>query len=211
MASDLKPIEHRFEKLEAYPLSVGNEIDSDPSFTEAKRNIARALIHGQLKAYGRKNSDMTVDGEWNYSEIPIESWEIDQISWDRDHLNSQQYVASSLPEIFAIRVKTAELLELFPGEGASDDLEILGAPTNPDTGATSEESGYTTPYIELIKQAIKHHQISDTNQPKKQPLVDWLMNQSIEGEKVSGNLAKPMATFLRLPKMQKGRAAKIKK
>jgi hypothetical protein len=35
-------------------------------------------------------------------------------------------------------------------------------------------------------------------------LVDWFMDQDVDGEPVSGNLAKAMATIIRLPLSQGG-------
>lgn len=63
---------------------------------------------------------------------------------------------------------------------------------------------YTTPYLELIKAAIAEFQITENDQSKKECLVDWFKEQQVEGEPVSDNLAKAMATIMRLPASQRG-------
>ena len=67
-----------------------------------------------------------------------------------------------------------------------------------------EPSDYTTPYLELIKAAIAEFQITESDQSKKECLVDWFKEQQVEGEPVSDNLAKAMATIMRLPASQRG-------
>jgi hypothetical protein len=67
-----------------------------------------------------------------------------------------------------------------------------------------EPTDYTTPYLDLIQRAIAENRIDDCDQSKKEVLVDWFMDQDIEGEPVSGNLAKAMATIIRLPSSQRG-------
>ena len=54
-ARDLTPIEHRFEKLKGYPLSV-----EDENFSDAKFEVAKVLAHGHLRAYGREGSAPTI-------------------------------------------------------------------------------------------------------------------------------------------------------
>jgi hypothetical protein len=67
-----------------------------------------------------------------------------------------------------------------------------------------EPTEYTTPYLELIKRAISENRITDMDQSKKEALVDWFMDQHIEGEPLSANLAKAMATIIRMPSSQRG-------
>ena len=100
-------------------------------------------------------------------------------------------------DYIAVRLKTADLLRVFPAKNSP-------APSAP------ARTGYTTPYLDLLERAIEEFQISATNQPKKFELENWLRNQTVDGEKLSGRLAGAMATLLRLPEMQKGRAAKLK-
>jgi hypothetical protein len=63
---------------------------------------------------------------------------------------------------------------------------------------------YTTPYLELMQAAIAHFGISPGNQGKKECLMDWFLEQEIEGERLSNKLADAMATLIRLPFAQRG-------
>ena len=58
---------------------------------------------------------------------------------------------------------------------------------------------YTTPYLDLMQAAIAKFGITAEDQGKKDCLVDWFLEQQIEGEPVSNKLADAMATLIRLP------------
>lgn len=68
---------------------------------------------------------------------------------------------------------------------------------------------YTTPYLELMRAAIAHFAITAENQGKKDCLVDWFLEQEIEGDPVSNMLAGAMATLIRLPSAQRGGAKRV--
>ncbi len=68
---------------------------------------------------------------------------------------------------------------------------------------------YTTPYLELMQAAIVHFGITAEGQGKKECLVDWFLEQQIEGEPVSNKLADAMATLIRLPSAQRGGARRV--
>jgi hypothetical protein len=72
-----------------------------------------------------------------------------------------------------------------------------------------EAPPYTTPYLELMQSAIAHFGISPGNQSKKECLMDWFLEQQIEGEPVSNKLADAMATLIRLPSAQRGGAKRV--
>ncbi|MFC3119905.1 hypothetical protein ACFOHS_22590, partial [Jhaorihella thermophila] len=72
--------------------------------------------------------------------------------------------------------------------------------------AGTDTAPYTTPYLELMRAAIAHFGITAENQGKKDCLVDWFLEQEIEGEPVSNKLADAMATLIRLPSAQRGGA-----
>jgi hypothetical protein len=44
---------------------------------------------------------------------------------------------------------------------------------------------------------------------KKENLSDWFLEQPIEGERISRNLADAMATLIRLPSAQRGGAKRV--
>jgi hypothetical protein len=58
---------------------------------------------------------------------------------------------------------------------------------------------YTTPYIELMFQAIQEHRITESNQSKKEFLTEWFLSKSTPQTQISKNKAELMATFIRLP------------
>ena len=68
---------------------------------------------------------------------------------------------------------------------------------------------YTTPYLELMQAAIAKFAITPEDQGKKDCLVDWFLEQQIEGEPVSNKLADAMATLIRLPSAQRGGAKRV--
>lgn len=74
-------------------------------------------------------------------------------------------------------------------------------------GATT----YTTPYLDLMQAAIAYFGIAAGNQGKKDCLVDWFLEQQVEGEPVSKKLADAMATLVRLPSAQRGGAKRVPK
>jgi hypothetical protein len=68
---------------------------------------------------------------------------------------------------------------------------------------------YTTPYLELMQEAITHFGLTAQRQEKKEVLSDWFRRQHVEGEPVSSNLAQAMATLIRLPSAQRGGAKRV--
>jgi hypothetical protein len=61
------------------------------------------------------------------------------------------------------------------------------------------DSDYSTPYIDLMWQAIGEFQITSENQPIKETLVEWFLAKEIDGQKVSSVTAEYLASFVRLP------------
>ena len=82
--------------------------------------------------------------------------------------------------------------------------DYLPEPMRPAHGAA--DAIYTTPYLDLMQAAITHFGISPGNQCKKDCLMDWFLEQQIEGEPVSNKLADAMSTLIRLPSAQRGGA-----
>ena len=85
-------------------------------------------------------------------------------------------------------------------------------PAQPGVAAAavaSEEVPYTTPYLVLMQEAIRHFGITDQRQEKKDCLVDWFLDHEVEGEPISRNLAEAMATLVRLPAAQRGGAKRV--
>ncbi len=85
-----------------------------------------------------------------------------------------------------------------------EDLKQIYFEEKDKAFTTKYVTGYTSPYIELMKQAIIKNKISKSKQGKKESLTDWFMNQSSTDVPISKNMAKMMATIIRLPESQKG-------
>jgi len=74
----------------------------------------------------------------------------------------------------------------------------------PEVGvAEIADAAYTTPYLELMQQAIAELGISAANQPKKDTVMEWF-RQKAGGASLSENHIRHLATFVRLPHSQKG-------
>lgn len=75
----------------------------------------------------------------------------------------------------------------------------------PEVGVAGiADLGYTTPYLQLMQQAVADLGISNDNQPIKDNVVDWFRGQKINGVPLSDNHIRHLATFVRLPNVQKG-------
>jgi hypothetical protein len=72
-----------------------------------------------------------------------------------------------------------------------------------------DQTNYTTPYLELMQEAIRHFGLTDMRQEKKEVLLDWFRTQRVEGKTLSSNLADAMATLIRLPSAQRGGAKRM--
>jgi hypothetical protein len=71
---------------------------------------------------------------------------------------------------------------------------------------TASPMAYTTPYLQLMQEAIASFGLSERCQDKKANIVDWLMRKEVDGEPISQNLADAIATLIRLPASQRGGA-----
>ncbi len=121
--------------------------------------------------------------EWRLGEFNFCRWELTGPSW--------QYIQIEVPE-FMVKA-------IWP------DDEQVAAPTAQETATKP----YTTPYLELMQEAISRFGLSVSNQSKKENLSDWFIEQQIEGEPLSRNLANAMATLIRLPGAQRGGARRV--
>ena len=85
--------------------------------------------------------------------------------------------------------------------------DYIPEPMRPAHGAA--DAIYTTPYLDLMQEVISHFDLCDSHQEKKDVLVDWFLEQQVEGEPVSKKLADAMATLVRLPSAQRGGAKRV--
>jgi hypothetical protein len=85
-----------------------------------------------------------------------------------------------------------------------DDVKAHGDGPKTELESNKDVPEYTTPYIELMWQAIDHFKISNDNQPIKDNLVEWFLSQEIAGQKISRATAEYLASFVRLPASRLG-------
>jgi hypothetical protein len=76
----------------------------------------------------------------------------------------------------------------------------------PERREALQTTEYRSPYLDLLDQVIAKLRITEENQPKKEVLVNWFREKTIEDEPISENLASAMATLVRLPASQRGGA-----
>jgi hypothetical protein len=78
-------------------------------------------------------------------------------------------------------------------------------PPPPEVGvAEIDDAAYTTPYLELMRQAIAELGISAANQPKKDTVMEWFRGRKVGEVPLSENHIGYLASFVRLPHSQKG-------
>lgn len=121
--------------------------------------------------------------EWRCGEFNFSSWDLTGPSW--------QYIQIEVPD-FMVKA-------MWP-----DD-----APEPAETPREPTAISYTTPYLELMQEAIVHFGLTDDYQSKKENLSDWFFGKQIEGEPISRNIANSMATLVRLPSAQRGGAKRV--
>ena len=169
---------------------------------EAETELLVALRDGDLLAQGRYTEERT-HGWGNggsssgfglhsgyHTSIRPEQWREGKYSFGR--LTARDW------EFIDIRVARFLVKAIWP-----DYVPEVRPATGTDTVP------YTTPYLELMQAAIAKFGITPEDQGKKDCLVDWFLEQQIEGEPVSNKLADAMATLIRLPSAQRGGAKRV--
>lgn len=122
--------------------------------------------------------------EWRAGEFDAKALVLTGPSW--------QYIHIQVPD-FMVKVIWPD----WPGSDEVPDVPPLAA------------AAYTTPYLELMQEAIRHFGLTALRQEKKEVLSDWFRTQLIEGEPISRNIANSMATLIRLPSAQRGGAKRV--
>ncbi|MFY9210143.1 MAG: hypothetical protein WAO69_03360 [Aestuariivita sp.] len=170
---------------------------------EAQKDLLVALRDGDLLAQGRFTETRTGWAEGlesgfglhsgYHTSIRPEQWREGQYSPYYDRLTARDW------EFIEIRMPRFLVKAIWP--------DYVPEVVRPADGA--EVPPYTTPYLELMQAAIAHFGIAPGNQSKKECLMDWFLEQQIEGEPVSKKLADAMATLIRLPSAQRGGAKRM--
>jgi hypothetical protein len=168
---------------------------------EAENELLVALRDGDLIAQGRYTEDRP--NGWGYgassgfglhsgyhSSIRPEQWREGQCHLGRLTARDWEFIDIRMPRFLVKAIWPDYVPEVRPAAG-------------------TDAVPYTTPYLELMQAAIAKFGITAEDQGKKDCLVDWFLEQEIEGEPVSNKLADAMATLIRLPSAQRGGAKRV--
>ena len=215
-------IEH-VDRIEAYEFEqafyrvvMGDEtirIAARPPAEETRRypseqsvdGLLMALRDGYVRATGRRSTTRRqgcADGHdvWRLHAtdptlITTDEWRAGEFDADALVLTgpSWQYIHIQVPDFMGRAIWPD-----WPGSDAVPGVPHLAAPA------------YTTPYLELMHEAIRNFGLTALRQEKKEVLSDWFRTQRVEGEPLSKNLADAMATLIRLPSAQRGGAKRTR-
>ena len=170
--------------------------------SEAENELLVALRDGDLLAQGRYTEERP--NGWGYASssgfglhsgyhtsIRPEQWREGRFYSDRLTARDWEFIDIRMPRFLVKAIWPDYVPEVVRTTEGSDVIP------------------YTTPYLELMQVAIARFGITAKRQEKKECLVDWFLEQQIEGEFISKNLADSMATLVRLPSAQRGGAKRM--
>ena len=207
----IEQIEAHDHALRVYRAIHGNdalEMGDLPLTEEMKRTVRRktldglllALRDGYVRATGRRSS---TPGFMPRSES--EAWRlhasdstlITTADWCEGEFSAlDDSLTGKTWQFIQIEVPDFMVKAIWP-----DQAPVVLRPATDDI-----MTQYTTPYLELMQEAIAHFAITPQRQEKKESLAAWFRAQKAEGKFVSSNLANSMATLIRLPTAQRGGA-----
>lgn len=171
---------------------------SDSPDEAAKEQLIESLYGGEIVATGRIAAPVELLDKRARRKIPARFWGYANVNWDESFASgggeSYDNIALSRDGVTALWSRG----ESDSAEGSTDSIADA-VHNGPDA-----DSGYTAPYLELMRRAIEHFEITETHQPMTKELEDWFVRQSVNGKEVSDNLARAMATLVRLPESQRG-------
>ena len=190
-------------ELGAYPSVDG--IARSPSLTlSAIDGLLLALRDGYVRATGRRS---TTKG--SCATVGVETWRLHATDpslittdeWRSGDFDSGRLVLTGLPwQYIQIEVPDFMVKAIWPNWPECDA---------PRPSLEHAASDYTTPYLELMQEAIAGFGLTQQRQEKKECLADWFRSKKVEGEFVSSNLSNAMATLIRLPTAQRGGAKRV--
>jgi hypothetical protein len=161
------------------------------------------LRMGLIRATGRRSDTRQgSSGRWQsqrYKQHSKMREYIDREFWDRAIFIKSAYFNTARSE----HSEYTDLMLVLDDcrEQLAEDVAAHGTIENkPEV----PESEYSTPYIDLMWRAIDEFKISTQNQPIKDNLVEWFLNQEIAGQKISQATANYLASFVRLPESRTG-------
>ena len=167
--------------------------------SQGRTELLVALRDGDLIAQGRYTEDRTGWPEGTSSGFGLHSGYHTSIrpeQWREGRYEHHRLTARDW-EFIDIRIPRFLVKAIWP--------DYIPEGLRPASGMAP----YTTPYLELMQAAIARFGITAEAQGKKDCLVDWLLEQQIEGEPISNKLADAMATLIRLPSAQRGGAKRV--
>ena len=168
---------------------------------EGETELLVALRDGDLIAQGRYTEERTgwAHGSCSgfglhsgyHTSIRPEQWREGKTAFGGLTARDWEFIEIRLPRFMVKAIWPDYIPEPVPLKGAD------------------EAAQYTTPYLDLMQAAITQFELSPGSQGKKECLMDWFLEQQIEGEPVSNKLADAMATLIRLPSAQRGGAKRM--
>jgi hypothetical protein len=174
----------------------------NPARPSARERSARECLQvllrdGDLHATGRYSDTPSAPWEsphpsrqWmmhsgRHTQIVTESWREGRYRWDHDSLDLRE------GQLIDLLVPRFMITTLWPAQPKRDAV-------------SNDSAAYTTPYLDLMRRAIDELRISATSQPKKETVMAWFREQTIDHQPISENFARHLATFVRLPESQRG-------
>ena len=166
--------------------------ENEEKMDQAKLDLLLSIQIGNVKAYGTNKNGKTVKID-TFGEVSLNiydnTWKSVFVSADADEYY-QTYTD--------VCIDFDDLKRDFGDKSVKDDT------TNNYT-----KTGYTTPYIDIIFSVINSQNISNEYQGKVEHLKDSIKSEMRErGLPESDKLAGAIATIIRLPESQKGKAKK---
>lgn len=173
----------------------------------ALNRIIEFLRSGLIRATGRKSDIRQGSSErWQVQRYKQHSKIREYI--DKDFWSDAVFIKSIY--LNTVRSKDREYtdIRLVLDDCRKHLAEDIAAHADADNAnepeAEASASAYSTPYIDLMWRAIDEFNISVENQPIKDNLVEWFLDQEIAGQKISHVTANYLASFVRLPESRTG-------
>lgn len=167
--------------------------------------ILSLLREGKIRATGRASSEKKGTGKrWegqqyrNHSKLRTY---IDPNFWSQFVFQKTSWFSTARSE--TIEYVDIKLVLEDCKQHLRDDVLAHREPTEKIEERASD-SDYSTPYINLMWQAIDEFKITANNQPIKETLVEWFLTQEIDGQRISRVTAEYLASFVRLPSSRTG-------
>jgi hypothetical protein len=198
-------VAHGTEDFEAIAQKYYSAPEREHAEDLALNRLMELLRDGSIRATGRKSDTQQGHAErWQiqrYKQHSKMREYIDASFWSlavfaRSSYNQLNTARAEDCEYTDIRLVFDDCLKHLAGDVASHKVT--------DGIEDSPPSEYSTPYINLMWRAIDEFEISAENQPIKDNLVEWFLDQEIAGQKISQITANYLASFVRLPESRTG-------